>query len=32
VTCGNGSLRSLIDGIILLATDSKDANGYMLRS
>ena len=32
VTCGIGSLWSLIDGIILLATDSKDANGYMLRS
>ncbi len=32
VTCGLGSLWSLIDGIILLATDSKDANGYMLRS
>lgn len=32
VTCGIGSLWSLIDGIIMLATDSKDANGYMLRS
>jgi TM2 domain-containing membrane protein YozV len=32
VTCGLGSLWSVIDGIILLATDSKDANGYMLRS
>jgi TM2 domain-containing membrane protein YozV len=32
VTCGLGSLWSLIDGIIILATDSKDANGYMLRS
>lgn len=32
LTCGIGSLWSLIDGIIILATDSKDANGYMLRS
>ena len=32
LTCGIGSLWSLIDGIIMLATDSKDANGYMLRS
>ncbi len=32
VTCGIGSLWSLIDGIIILATDSKDSNGYMLRS
>ena len=32
VTCGIGSLWSFIDGIIMLATDSKDANGYMLRS
>jgi TM2 domain-containing membrane protein YozV len=32
LTCGIGSLWSLVDGIILLATDSKDANGYMLRS
>ena len=32
VTCGIGSLWSLIDGIIMLATDSKDAQGYMLRS
>jgi TM2 domain-containing membrane protein YozV len=32
ITCGIGSLWSLIDGIIMLATDSKDANGYMLRS
>jgi TM2 domain-containing membrane protein YozV len=32
LTCGIGSLWSLIDGIIMLATDSKDAQGYMLRS
>jgi TM2 domain-containing membrane protein YozV len=32
ITCGIGSLWSLIDGIIMLATDSKDAQGYMLRS
>jgi hypothetical protein len=32
VTCGLGTLWSLVDGIIILATDSKDANGYMLRS
>ena len=32
VTCGIGSLWSIIDGIIMLATDSKDAQGYMLRS
>jgi TM2 domain-containing membrane protein YozV len=32
VTCGIGTLWSLIDGIIILATDSKDAQGYMLRS
>ena len=32
LTCGIGSLWSLIDGIIILATDSKDAQGYMLRS
>ena len=32
VTCGIGALWPFIDGIILLATDSKDANGYMLRS
>ena len=31
-TCGLGSLWPFIDGIILLATDSKDVNGYMLRS
>ena len=29
-TCGIGGLWSLIDGIIMLATDSKDAQGYML--
>jgi hypothetical protein len=32
VTCGIGGLWCLVDGIIMLATDSKDANGYMLRS
>jgi len=32
VTCGIGGLWPFIDGIIMLATDSKDANGYMLRS
>lgn len=32
VTCGIGALWPFIDGIILLATDSRDANGYMLRS
>jgi TM2 domain-containing membrane protein YozV len=32
VTCGIGGLWGLIDGIIMLATDSKDVNGYMLRS
>jgi TM2 domain-containing membrane protein YozV len=32
VTCGIGGLWSVIDGIIMLATDSKDAQGYMLRS
>jgi TM2 domain-containing membrane protein YozV len=31
-TCGVGALWPLIDGIIMLATDSKDANGLMLRS
>ena len=31
-TCGIGGLWSLIDGIIILATDSKDAQGYMLRN
>lgn len=32
VTCGIGALWPFIDGIIMLASDSKDANGYMLRS
>ena len=32
ITCGVGGLWSIVDGIIMLATDSKDANGYMLRS
>jgi TM2 domain-containing membrane protein YozV len=32
LTCGIGSLWSVVDGIIMLATDSKDAQGYMLRS
>ncbi|HRK47253.1 MAG TPA: TM2 domain-containing protein, partial [Nocardioides sp.] len=32
VTCGIGGIWCLVDGIIMLATDSKDANGYMLRS
>ncbi|MFT4010808.1 MAG: TM2 domain-containing protein [Nocardioidaceae bacterium] len=32
VTCGIGSLWSVIDGIIMLVTDSKDAHGRMLRS
>ena len=32
LTCGIGGLWSIIDGIIMLATDSKDAQGYMLRS
>ncbi|MBJ7358286.1 TM2 domain-containing protein [Nocardioides sp.] len=32
ITCGIGALWPFIDGIIMLATDSKDANGYMLRS
>jgi TM2 domain-containing membrane protein YozV len=32
ITCGIGGLWGIIDGIIMLATDSKDANGYMLRS
>ena len=31
LTCGIGALWPFIDGIILLVTDSKDANGYMLR-
>lgn len=32
VTCGIGSLWPIIDGIIMLVTDSKDARGYVLRS
>jgi len=32
LTCGIGSLWGLIDGIIILATDSKDMNGLPLRS
>ena len=32
VTCGVGSLWSFIDGIIILATDSKDPQGRPLRS
>ncbi len=32
LTCGIGAIWGIIDGIIMLATDSKDANGYMLRS
>jgi len=31
LTCGIGSLWGLIDGIIILATDSKDTNGLPLR-
>jgi TM2 domain-containing membrane protein YozV len=31
-TCGIGGLWGIVDGIIMLATDSKDANGYILRS
>lgn len=31
-TCGVGALWPIIDGIIMLASDSKDANGLMLRS
>ena len=30
--CGIGIMWAFIDGIIMLATDSKDANGYMLRT
>jgi TM2 domain-containing membrane protein YozV len=33
VTCGIGSLWSLIDGILILVNDNtRDANGYVLRS
>lgn len=31
LTCGIGALWGFIDGIIMLATDSKDANGLPLR-
>lgn len=31
-TCGIGALWPVIDGIIILASDSKDSQGYMLRS
>jgi TM2 domain-containing membrane protein YozV len=31
-TCGIGSLWPIIDGIIILASDSKDSQGLMLRS
>jgi TM2 domain-containing membrane protein YozV len=31
LTCGIGSIWGLIDGIIILATDSKDMNGLPLR-
>ena len=31
-TCGLGSLWPFIDGIIILATDSVDSNGYPLKS
>ncbi len=31
-TCGIGALWPVIDGIIMLASDSRDANGLMLRS
>ncbi len=30
--CGVGIIWAFIDGIIMLVTDSKDAQGYMLRS
>ncbi|CAB4721947.1 unannotated protein [freshwater metagenome] len=32
LTCGIGALWPFIDGIIILASDSRDSNGYMLRS
>ena len=32
LTCGIGSLWPIIDGIIILASDSKDSQGLMLRS
>ena len=31
-TCGIGALWPFIDGIIMLVTDSKDAQGRMLRT
>ena len=31
-TCGVGSIWPFVDGIIMLVTDSKDAQGRMLRS
>ncbi len=31
VTCGIGALWPFIDGIIMLVSDTKDSNGYMLR-
>ena len=31
LTCGLGAIWPFIDGIIMLATDSKDAQGYVLR-
>lgn len=30
--CGVGIIWAFVDGIIILVTDSKDVNGYMLRS
>lgn len=30
--CGIGAVWAFIDGIIILVTDSRDANGYMLRT
>lgn len=32
LTCGIGAIWPFVDGIILLATDSRDAQGYPLRS
>ena len=32
VTCGVGALWPFIDGIIILTSDSKDAQGRILRS
>ena len=31
-TCGVGALWPFVDGIIILVTDSKDADGRILRS